>query len=35
MIGEWKRGDELVLTRFEDFWGEASSDPDPGLPLEL
>jgi peptide/nickel transport system substrate-binding protein len=24
MIGEWKRGDELVLTRFEDFWGEAA-----------
>ena len=24
MIGEWKRGDELVLTRNENFWGEAA-----------
>jgi len=23
MIGEWKRGDELVLTKFDDFWGDA------------
>ena len=22
MVSEWKRGDELVLTRFEDYWGE-------------
>ncbi len=27
MIGEWKRGDELVLTRFEDYWGEAAQTP--------
>ncbi|MCU0487144.1 MAG: ABC transporter substrate-binding protein [Anaerolineales bacterium] len=27
MIGEWKRGDELVLTRFEDYWGEAALTP--------
>jgi peptide/nickel transport system substrate-binding protein len=22
MVSEWKRGDELVLTRFDDYWGE-------------
>ena len=35
MIGEWKRGDELVLTRFEDYWGEACSDTHRSIPLEL
>ena len=26
MVSEWKRGDELVLKRFDDYWGEKAKD---------
>ncbi len=27
MVAEWKRGEELIFTRFDDFWGEKAKVP--------
>ena len=33
-LAEWRRGDQIIFERNEDYWGDPAVCPEPGLPLE-